>query len=259
MTTMQKLISPAASNEPVLSFKDVSSEYVRRKDHFIALRHIEFSLHRGEILALIGPSGCGKTTLMKVLLGTQDYGGDILLRGADIETIPLSRRGIAYIPQKNPLFPFLDVFSNIAFPLRSLHVDEDEIKKTVASAAEELGISLLLPRRIGQLSLGQQQKAALAKALCAKSDLFLFDESFAAVNPQDKVELWKILRNFAESKGTSILFATHDLAEATAVSDRVIVMMDGSIRQIGSPMEIATHPVDADVRSFFSSQGGFHV
>ena len=102
MTTMQKLISPAASNEPVLSFKDVSSEYVRRKDHFIALRHIEFSLHRGEILALIGPSGCGKTTLMKVLLGTQDYGGDILLRGADIETIPLSRRGIAYIPQKNP-------------------------------------------------------------------------------------------------------------------------------------------------------------
>lgn len=257
---MPKPISQAESKDfPKLLFDDVSSEYVHRKEHFIALRHICFSLGHGEIVSLVGPSGCGKTTLLKTILGSQDYGGEILLDGADIERIPLSSRGIAYIPQRNPLFPFLDVFSNIAFPLKSLHVPAKTIKERVASISEELGITLLLPRRIGQLSLGQQQKVAIAKALCAQASLFLFDESLASVNPQDKAEIWKLCAKLAKEKGVSILFSTHDLSEATAFSDRVLVLMQGQVKQIGTPLEVIAHPENEDVRLFFSSQGAIHA
>lgn len=231
--------SNASKSLVKLEFRDVSSEYARRKEHTIVLRHVSFKIHEGEKAALVGPSGSGKTTLLKTILDIQDYGGEILLDGRDIESVPLKDRHLAYIAQRRVLYPFMSVFDNIAFPLRRLHMDAESIKKKVGEAAKTLGITLLLPRRISQLSLGQQQKVALAKALCSGASLYLFDEPFSNLPQSAKKEIWEALNAVSASSGATFFFVTHDLQEASAYADRVIVLEEGKVTCSGTPYEVS--------------------
>ncbi len=231
--------SSASKRLTKLEFIDVSSEYVKRKQHTIVLRHVSFKVREGEKVALVGPSGSGKTTLLKTILDIQDYGGQILLDGRDIESVPLRDRHLAYIAQRRVLYPFLSVYDNIAFPLKRKRMDGEAIKRKVREVAKTLGIELLLPRRIGQLSLGQQQKVALAKALCSGASLYLFDEPFSNLPQSAKKEIWDSLNLVSSLSGATFFFVTHDLQEASAVADRVIVLEEGKVTRIGAPYEIA--------------------
>jgi ABC-type sugar transport system ATPase subunit len=241
--------------EVLLELNNVSSEYINKKIHSIALRHVTFSLPESSFYVIVGPSGCGKSTLLRTILGFQDYGGDILLEGQDIESIPIKERGIAYIPQSRVLYPNLNVFDNIAFPLRNAHLQYEEVNQRVNAVAEKLGISFLLTRKPRQISGGQAQKVALARAVANYSRLFLFDEPFSDLDEKAKRELWVFLKKSSNEIDGSFLFVTHDLQEAFALADTLIVMDKGTVQQIGTPHECLAHPATQFVKDFFSSSG----
>lgn len=231
------------SSKKKLEFINVSSEYIEKKKHLIALDDVSFSLLENHCLAIVGPSGSGKSTLIKTILGIQDYGGDILLNGNDIERIPVKERRIAYIPQRGALFPHLNVFANIAFPLTAKGMDSNEIKKKAADISEQLDISLLLPRRIKQLSLGQQQKVALAKALANDCSLYILDEPFASLDQESKKDMWEAIKDFMSKIDSTFIFITHDLNEASLYSDDILVLSNGKVVQFGNTEEVMSHPL----------------
>ena len=246
--------SQIESNKKVkLKFDDVSSEYVKRKKHNIVLRHVSFEIYEGEFVSLLGPSGAGKSTLVKTILGQQDYGGNIYLDGNDIESIPLKERHLAYIAQRRVLYPSMTVYDNIAFPLKNLRMDSTYVKQKVLELAKTFNIELLLPRRIKQLSIGQQQRVALAKAMANNASLFIFDEPFASIDASGKKEVWDNLRDLSSLIDATFFFITHDLKEASAFSDRLIILNEGRVEQVGTIDEIIKKPKTEFVSSLFES------
>ena len=239
--------SATTSNDAKLVLKEVSSEYINRKKHEIVLKLVSFSVEKGSIVAMLGPSGSGKTTLLRVIAGFQDYGGDILLDGLDIEKTPIRNRRIAYVSQQRPLYPRLTIFDNIAFPLRMNGMAADEIKARVKEIAKELDIELLLSRKPRQLSGGQCQKAALGKALASYPDMILLDEPLSEVDPSGKCKVYELIRSIRDKYGTTFLIATHDPKEATALADQLVIIDRGEVIQTGAPLDVATHPMNFDV------------
>lgn len=250
----QSHTSQIESNKKVkLKFDDVSSEYIKRKKHNIVLRHVSFEIYEGEFVSLLGPSGAGKSTLVKTILGQQDYGGNIYLDGNDIESIPLKERHLAYIAQRRVLYPSMTVYDNIAFPLKNLRMDSTYVKQKVLELAKTFNIELLLPRRIKQLSIGQQQRVALAKAMANNASLFIFDEPFASIDASGKKEVWDNLRDLSSLIDATFFFITHDLKEASAFSDRLIILNEGRVEQVGTIDEIIKKPKAEFVSSLFES------
>ena len=246
--------SQTESNKRIkLKFDDVSSEYIKRKKHNIVLRHVSFEIYEGEFVSLLGPSGAGKSTLVKTILGLQDYGGNIYLDGNDIESIPLRERHLAYIAQRRILYPSMTVYDNIAFPLKNLRMDSNYIKERVLELAKKFDIELLLPRRIKQLSIGQQQRVALARAMANNASLFIFDEPFASIDVASKQEIWSNLRELSSLIDGTFFFITHDLKEASAFSDRLIILNEGKVEQVGTIDEIIRKPKTEFVSSLFSN------
>jgi len=207
------------------------------------LRGIELDVAPGEYFVVLGPTGAGKTVLLETIAGLhQPREGRILLNGQDVTHIPPERRGIGFVYQDYALFPHLSVAGNIAFGLRLRGVNRRTAEEHVTAISQLLGIDHLLYRRPGTLSGGEQQRVALARALVVEPRLLLLDEPLSALDPETREGLQRELERLHQRLGTTTIHVTHDFEEAVALGDRIAVVNEGRVVQVGSPEEIFRKP-----------------
>jgi len=216
-----------------------------------ALRDVCLACEPGEYHVLIGPTGCGKSTTVKCLLGLHKVQqGTVLLGGDDLTQAPPERRRMGYVPQSHALFPHLNVEGNIRFGIRARRNDATTDNALLERLVDLLGIRGLLQRRVGQLSGGERQKVALARALGAQPELVLLDEPFSALDEGSRRRLWLELRAVFAELGTTVIHITHSLEEASAMGDRLSVMLAGRIAQQGPARDVLERPASSAVAAF---------
>ena len=218
------------------------------------LHDVDLAIEEGELVTLVGPSGCGKSTLLNLVAGfEQPTSGHVHIDGRVVDDVSPAARGLAMVFQSYALYPHLDVRRNIAFPLEIARTPSDEAAARVAAIADRLGLGALLDRRPAELSGGQRQRVALARALVRRPRLCLFDEPLsnldAALRAQMRVEIKKL----HEELGATFVDVTHDQAEAMTLSDRVVVLHDGRVSQVGPPREVYDRPATTFVAGFFGA------
>jgi spermidine/putrescine transport system ATP-binding protein len=217
----------------------------------IAVDDIDAHIRAGEFFSLLGPSGCGKTTTLRMIAGFErPTSGEILLDGTDVAQVPPHRRNVHTVFQNYALFPHLNVFDNVAFGLRRRKVAKSEITQRVNEAIELVELGGLGGRRPTQLSGGQQQRVALARALVLRPALLLLDEPLGALDAKIRKQLRIELKALQEEVGITFVFVTHDQEEALSMSDRVAVMSNGRIEQVGTPSEVYEDPATVFVADF---------
>jgi len=215
---------------------------------------LSFRVAAGEFVSLLGPSGCGKTTTLRCIAGFETpTAGSILLNGEPIESQPPNRRNIGLVFQNYALFPHLTIFENVAFGLRLRRVAEAELQQRVGHALELVGLPDLAPRYPRQLSGGQQQRIAIARSVVLEPRILLFDEPLSNLDLKLRLAMRKELRELQRRLGKTTVYVTHDQSEALALSDRIVVMSNGRIEQVGSPREIYEQPANAFVADFIGS------
>ena len=222
---------------------------------FQALSDVSLRVAKGELLALLGPSGSGKTTLLRILAGLESAdSGSITCDGEDLTGVDPALRRIGFVFQSYALFAHMNVFDNVAFGLRVMprktRPSEAEIAKRVTRLLELVRIGQLAKRRPNEVSGGQRQRVALARALAIEPRILLLDEPFGALDAQVRKELRQWLRQLHDELHVTSVFVTHDQDEALAVADRVAVLTDGRVAQIGRPDEVYAHPASARVYEF---------
>jgi ABC-type sugar transport system ATPase subunit len=207
-----------------------------------------------KMAVLVGPSGCGKSTTLRMVAGLEEpTAGRILIDGRDVTATPPADRDIAMVFQSYALYPHMSVFENMAFGLRIKRVADAEIRQRVAAVAESLGLTPYLARRPKALSGGQRQRVAIGRAVVRQPKVFLFDEPLSNLDAKLRGEMRReIARIHDESKATSI-YVTHDQIEAMTLADQIVVLKDGIVQQIGSPMEIYETPANRFVAGFFGT------
>jgi spermidine/putrescine transport system ATP-binding protein len=219
-----------------------------------AVRGIDLDVHAGEFFSLLGPSGCGKTTTLRMIAGFEPpTSGQILLDGDDLVEVPAHKRPVNTVFQSYALFPFLDVWDNVAFGLRYQHVDKAEGRRRVGEMLDLVQMSEHAHRRPGQLSGGQQQRVALARALVLKPRVLLLDEPLGALDAKLRKHLQLELKSIQQEVGVTFVYVTHDQEEALTMSDRLAVMRDGRIEQLGAPEAVYAAPDTAYVAGFLGS------
>ncbi len=219
-----------------------------------AVDGLDLTIADGEFFALLGPSGCGKTTLLRTIAGLESATeGRLRIGDRDITEVPPGERHVAMVFQDYALFPHMTVADNIAYPLRIQKV----ARTTRLSRAEEVGNGLsldgLMGRRPGQLSGGQQQRVALARAVASNPQVFLFDEPLSNLDARLRLEARTFLKRLQRELGVTTVFVTHDQAEALALADRMAIMRDGRIQQVGSPRDVFAWPANTFVAGFVGS------
>ncbi len=220
----------------------------------IAVDNIDLTVASGEFFSLLGPSGCGKTTTLRLIAGfEQPTSGKILLDGVDVSDVPPHRRNVNTVFQNYALFPFLDVFGNVAFGLRHQKVSKADLRHRVNEALELVHMNSFAKRRPGQLSGGQQQRVALARALVLNPAVLLLDEPLGALDAKLRRSLKVELKALQERVGITFLYVTHDQEEALTMSDRLAVMNAGRIVQIGTPRQVYEEPADTYVADFLGA------
>jgi len=223
-------------------------------DEVRAVDGIDLIAKEGEFLVLLGPSGCGKTTLMRLIAGLeQPTSGEILLDGAVVNDLPPRARNIAMVFQSYALYPHLTVEKNISFPLRAVGMERGETRKKVEWAAKMFGIERFLDRKPRQLSGGERQRVALARAVVREPVVFLLDEPLSNLDAKLRNSARDELKQFQDQLGTTTIYVTHDQAEAMGLGDRIAVLNQGKVIQIGTPQEIYGHPMDIFVATFIGS------
>jgi putative spermidine/putrescine transport system ATP-binding protein len=218
-----------------------------------ALRSVDLSVYRGELVTLLGPSGSGKTTLLKVIAGFESPShGEVRLRGKDISRLAPARRGVGMVFQHYALFPHMTVAQNIGYGLKLRRVGRVERERRVNAMLELLRLGGLRERYPRQLSGGQQQRVALGRALVYDPQIILMDEPLGALDRALRIEMEQEIRGLHRELEATIVYVTHDQQEALALSDRIAVMRDGEVAGVGSPARLYTHPPNAFVASFFA-------
>ncbi|MEE8303187.1 MAG: ABC transporter ATP-binding protein [Candidatus Tectomicrobia bacterium] len=208
----------------------------------------------GEFLVLLGPSGCGKTTLLRMIAGLEKpTAGEIIIGGQVVNGLPPRARKIAMVFQSYALYPHMSVFKNIAFPLKAQAVPKIDQKPKVEWAAAMFGIERLLSRKPRELSGGERQRVALARALVREPDVFLLDEPLSNLDAQLRTAARDELQQFQQRIGTTTIYVTHDQVEAMGLGNRIAVMNQGRVRQMGPPQEVYDEPADTFVASFLGS------
>lgn len=241
--------SPPAKT-PCLEVKD----FVRRYADGVSVGPINFDVQEGEFFSLLGPSGCGKTTTLRAIAGFERVdSGEIRLRGQPIQDVPANRRGIGLVFQRHALFPHLRVHDNVAFGLRQKKTPDRDVRTRVAAALELVGLASLANRMPSQLSGGQQQRVALARSLVLEPPLLLLDEPLSSLDLKLRVQMREEIRSIQKRLHKTTIFVTHDQNEALAMSDRIAVLSNGRIEQIGTPREIYNSPKTAFVAGFIGS------
>lgn len=234
-----------------LELKGLSVGYDRGPAIF---NDLSLSVADGEIVSLLGPSGAGKTTILKTVAGLlPQRQGQIFIDGKCVDTLPAERRDTVLIFQKPLLFPFLNVYDNICFGLKMCGKKEAEIRAGVAKILAITGLEGFEKRRIHQLSGGQQQRVALARGLVLEPSVLLLDEPLSNLDAKLRGQMQQSLCEIQQQTGTTMLFVTHDQAEAFALSHRISVLLDGRLRQTATPKELFYRPADRDVAIFFGA------
>jgi len=224
---------------------------VKRYGDFTALNGVSLEIREGEFFTLLGPSGCGKTTLLRMIAGFNSIeGGDFYFGEKRINDMPAHKRDIGMVFQNYAIFPHLTVQENVAYGLKARSVPRPEIKKRVADALELVQIAHLADRKPNELSGGQQQRVALARAFVVEPSVLLMDEPLSNLDAKLRVQMRSVIKKLQRRLGITTIYVTHDQEEALAISDRIAVMKEGRIMQIGTPDEIYAHPQNPFVAGF---------
>lgn len=224
---------------------------VKSFDGDVILKNIDLEIGEKEFVTLLGPSGCGKTTTLRIIGGFERQdSGDLLFKGKEISNIPPYERKINTVFQKYALFPHLNVYENIAFGLRLKKVEESIISEKVTEMLRLVNLSGYENRRIDNLSGGQQQRIAIARALVNEPDVLLLDEPLGALDLKLRQGMQFELKKIQKRVGITFIYVTHDQEEALTMSDKIVVMNNGIIQQIGSPVDIYNEPINRFVADF---------
>ena len=231
----------------IIELKGVSKSF----DGELVLDHIDLDIYDNEFLTLLGPSGCGKTTTLRIIGGfeTADE-GEVIFMGEEISSVPPHKRNVNTVFQRYALFPHLNVFENVAFPLREKKVPKAEIEQRVNEMLSLVALKGFEKRSVTSLSGGQQQRVAIARALVGRPKVLLLDEPLAALDLKLRKDRQQELKNIQKATGITFIFVTHDQEEALSMSDTVVVMSEGRIQQIGTPIDIYNEPKNAFVADF---------
>jgi len=243
----------AAAQAGTLVLDDVSKLFPQRggQGDVRAVDHVSLAIEPGEFVTLLGPSGCGKTTTLRLISGFEmPTSGRILLDGRDISNRPPNKRDMAMVFQSYALFPHMSVFNNVAYGLRVQHTARGDVRERVARVLELMSLGGLGDRRPHELSGGQQQRVALARSLVVEPRVLLFDEPLSNLDAKLRVQMRSEIRNLQRRLNITSVYVTHDQVEAMAMSDRIVVMNNGQIEQIGPPAEIYRRPVSRFVADF---------
>jgi multiple sugar transport system ATP-binding protein len=215
---------------------------------------IDLTVADGEFIVLVGPSGCGKSTTLRMIAGLESVtAGTLRIGERVVNTIEPKDRDIAMVFQNYALYPHMSVYRNIAFGLRAAKRPKDEIDRKVRHAAEMLGLTALLERRPHELSGGQRQRVAMGRAIVRDPKVFLFDEPLSNLDAQLRGQVRTEIKRLHQSIGTTIVYVTHDQVEAMTLADRIVIMRDGKIEQIGTPLEVFHAPATTFVASFIGT------
>ena len=229
----------------------LTRDIIKKFGEVSAVNGITLTVPDGEFMVLLGPSGCGKTTFLRIICGLeQQTSGDLIIGGNVVNDIPPRARGVAMMFQSYGLYPHYTVRNNIAFPLKTTRVPRAEIGKRVAWAANLLGIDHLLDRRPRQLSGGERQCVALARALVREPTALLLDEPLSNLDAKLRASARQEIKQFQQRVGTTTIYVTHDQVEAMGMGDRIAVIDHGRVRQVGTPAEIYDDPADRFVATF---------
>ena len=219
-----------------------------------AVYDFNLEIKEGEFVVFVGPSGCGKSTTLRMIAGIEDISsGELYIKGYYSNDVTAKDRNIAMVFQNYSLYPNMTVYDNMAFSLKMKKVNKEEIDKRVRNAAKILGIEELLGRKPRALSGGQRQRVALGRAIVREADVFLMDEPLSNLDAKLRVQMRSEIIKLHNQFKTTTIYVTHDQTEAMTMADRIVVMKDGYIQQIGTPIEIYRHPVNKFVASFIGS------
>ena len=231
----------------IIELKNVSKSFDGQK----VLDNINLYIYDNEFLTLLGPSGCGKTTTLRIIGGFESADeGDVIFLGDRINDMPPHKRNVNTVFQRYALFPHLNVFENVAFPLREKKVPKAEINERVTEMLKLVALGGFEKRSVNSLSGGQQQRVAIARALVSKPSVLLLDEPLAALDLKLRKDMQQELKKIQKATGITFVFVTHDQEEALSMSDTVVVMSEGRIQQIGTPVDIYNEPKNAFVADF---------
>ena len=243
--------SPSPAIDPAIDILSVTKIYPHRTHPVTALNDISFAIKDNEFFTLLGPSGCGKTTLLRMIGGFEGITkGQIQLYGEDISTLQPNQRPINTVFQQYALFPHFTVFENVAFGLKRLGRDQAFIKTQTEAMLELIRMAEFADRKPNQLSGGQQQRVALARALAPQPKVLLLDEPLSALDLKLRQAMREELKDIQKKTGITFIFVTHDQEEALTMSDRIAVMSNGEVQQIGTATDIYDHPVNHFVANF---------
>ena len=226
-------------------------DVVKYYGDFLAADHLNLKIREGEFFTLLGPSGCGKTTLLRMIAGFNSIeGGEILFDEKVVNNMPAHKRDIGMVFQNYAIFPHLTVYENVAYGLKARNVKDNEMRTRVEEALELVQISQLRDRKPNELSGGQQQRVALARAFVIEPTVLLMDEPLSNLDAKLRVQMRTVIKKLQRRLGITTIYVTHDQEEALSISDRIAVMKEGRIMQVGTPTEIYIHPADAFVSNF---------
>ena len=234
-----------------LSVRDLSKSY----DGKTVLNRVSFDLYEGEFLSILGPSGCGKTTLLRILIGLEKAdAGEILKSGKDISGLKSIDRGMGIVFQNYALFPNMTVLQNVEYALTLRKDTKAEAKNIALRTLEQVGLTDQMHKRPNQLSGGQQQRVAIARTLATNPDVILLDEPISALDVANREIMKAELKSLQKKFNSTMLFITHDQEEAFFLSDRIMVMSEGNIEQLDTPLNIYKNPASQYVREFVVEQ-----
>ena len=234
-----------------VTLKNVNKQYKKGID---VIEDVSLEIGAGEFLVIVGPSGCGKSTLLRMVAGLEKTtGGQIFIDGRDVTKEEPGERDIAMVFQNYALYPHMTVYDNMAYGLRNRKVPESEIKKRVEEASQALQLAEYLPRKPSQLSGGQRQRVAMGRAIVRDPKVFLFDEPLSNLDAKLRTQMRVEIKRLQRELGTTSIYVTHDQVEAMTLADRLIVLNDGNIDQIGSPKALYAKPETIFVAGFLGS------
>ena len=220
-----------------------------------AVKNLNLEIASGEMVALLGPSGCGKTTTLRMITGlARPSTGDVLFDGSSVVEVPTERRGAVLIFQQHLLFPTMTVAQNVGFGLKMAGMDKAELTRRVEEMLERVELPGFGDRKAHELSGGQQQRVALARGLVTHPKVLLLDEPLANLDANLRITMRHLIRSIQRDLGITAIFVTHDQEEAVMLADRIALMFDGTLQQVGQPDEFYRHPRTAGIARFFRSQ-----
>jgi spermidine/putrescine transport system ATP-binding protein len=226
-------------------------QVTKRFAEFEAVKQLNLTIGKGEFFSIVGPSGCGKTTTLKMIAGFEyPTEGSIILSGQEVKHLPPYKRNVNTVFQNYALFPHMNVFQNVAYPLKIAKVAKNEIIKRVAQSLEMVSMTPFIDRSINQLSGGQRQRIALARALIHKPEVLLLDEPLSALDFHLRQDMQRMLKQIQREVKITFIYITHDQGEALSLSDRIAVMEKGILHQVGTPEEIYETPKTKFVAGF---------